>query len=1278
MFRGYFRLGGTEIVNSERTFNYVKKNMPLFGLEDCNKTDGQLHLALGHKEYESPLADDAPWVDEHNPATYDFYGFYPLGLTGSDDDTREAVVTQGILAGGTVGEPRAATREMRYRGAMIARTQLGLQAGISWLKAALSPAPCGDHGGSCTGATACLYAAPPVVASDCFEPEAGPAVRVDTGSISPSTPFSQNFRNGDTRKEAWFEVPITDGAVLRWGAESSTDGTPLESFGPIISRRSNYLPNPSFTTDVATWLFGGRTLTRVATGGVDNEPYARAAMPALELNGDFSAVTPGAVTFRQNLNINPHFVGTNGLTSGSAAGWTSPAGNGSFTGDGIYDLSTTMTGTLLPYEQNGPAVAPGTEITVQRTFAVPVGSPALTLRLGLVPYSSGGSLSSTYNPEGFVTIQPGTSRTLFARAVMPNGTITVRSIPYVQTSTQPAGARLVMTNASIEPVSYDRPFFSGATPDMNGWDYGWSGAENLSSSTAKSASTGGYARRNEAIAPNPVGTNGWNANGPTIPAVTDSVVVRRPGTTSKRGDQQTPGSTQAISSLYNVGALSSAIAANPAVVPNQIYDFSLYAMSTETNSSHQFRYEWFTAASVAIGTAVVVTPAPFTAAVNEWQRFSTRTAAAPALAAFVRVSSIITTANSLASVTAASHGWVTDFLVETSSAIAPVLPYFDGGTGQLDEMMPAWLGTVGQAVSVLNMTPPMNAAGSNIAVGQSQKWAASGTRSMRLVANSADVNSFAYVNGLTNIIGTLAAGVTYRLRATMWMAGPQAAPGTGARRAFLATNISNQSSPQLANAAGAQALDWTFTVPAGSTNGTLRLYSGSAKGDQDVFWDLVSLVAIDAPGSIRTADLNTQYGAITGSFALAAMTAPVVVSVVSVTDNAVQGTTTIPAHADWQTHYVHSPYGRQVYLAFESAGEFSIDQVRVGAGEVELPYFDGSKAYPFSLSGVPQDLADYDITWDGPANNSTSRMTWNGGKVGPQGQAVTPGHQFLMIPERCEELWRVVLTADAGALPHAVLRYVERQRVSNEDQAVPFERNFHDVTVVAGPTVISEYAFTEGAVLEFEFTFVAGTPFIYGSTIDLLEYEKFVDLPHEPWTDVACAVEDNSPILDPDCPPQPTPPRPPAVPNVCVADPGLWERYYLTIPGESISGWSQMVPTIVLNTGAEDVRQVRVRFTPNPFGWTPDAVDPCAYCSEFILSYLPARAELTVDGLTERAFASVAGGSAKPASQLLYGTDGAPMSWASLSCGIDYVMTVDVPPTDVANVSVSLSLTVQE
>jgi hypothetical protein len=90
------------------------------------------------------------------------------------------------------------------------------------------------------------------------------------------------------------------------------------------------------------------------------------------------------------------------------------------------------------------------------------------------------------------------------------------------------------------------------------------------------------------------------------------------------------------------------------------------------------------------------------------------------------------------------------------------------------------------------------------------------------------------------------------------------------------------------------------------------------------------------------------------------------------------------------------------------------------------------------------------------------------------------------------------------------------------------------------------------------------------------------------------------------------------------------------------------------------------------------STDPCGYCSDFALSYLPPYSQMTVDGKVRRAYATVEGQGTRAASNLLYGEDGGPMSWSELSCGMSYLMSIDVPPDQVANVAVAVSLTRQE
>jgi hypothetical protein len=174
-------------------------------------------------------------------------------------------------------------------------------------------------------------------------------------------------------------------------------------------------------------------------------------------------------------------------------------------------------------------------------------------------------------------------------------------------------------------------------------------------------------------------------------------------------------------------------------------------------------------------------------------------------------------------------------------------------------------------------------------------------------------------------------------------------------------------------------------------------------------------------------------------------------------------------------------------------------------------------------------------------------------------------------------------------------------------------------------------------------------------------------------------VDALSELIDPDLPALASPPTPPAIPDLAIVDQNEWTRYYVEIPGEFVSLWSETVPTLQLLTQDDEVRQLRVRFYANPFGWDATAVDPTGYCGEFLLSYLPANSTLTVDGVSQAAYAQVSGSMPIPANQLLYGSDGSPMDWPSLSCGVDYIMTVDILPTeDVDNLTIAVFLNNRE
>lgn len=170
-----------------------------------------------------------------------------------------------------------------------------------------------------------------------------------------------------------------------------------------------------------------------------------------------------------------------------------------------------------------------------------------------------------------------------------------------------------------------------------------------------------------------------------------------------------------------------------------------------------------------------------------------------------------------------------------------------------------------------------------------------------------------------------------------------------------------------------------------------------------------------------------------------------------------------------------------------------------------------------------------------------------------------------------------------------------------------------------------------------------------------------------------------SDLVDPDCPPLPSPPGPPPIPEECVEDPTAWTRYTIDIPGTAIPRFSSVLPVVTLRTGAAEARQVRMRWYPNPEGKNITELPACDYEGEIIVSYMPGNAEMVVDTITRQATASVNNGPEQQASQLLYGPDGGPMVWPELRCNQAYIFTVDVDSAasvDELDVLLSLGLKV--
>lgn len=171
---------------------------------------------------------------------------------------------------------------------------------------------------------------------------------------------------------------------------------------------------------------------------------------------------------------------------------------------------------------------------------------------------------------------------------------------------------------------------------------------------------------------------------------------------------------------------------------------------------------------------------------------------------------------------------------------------------------------------------------------------------------------------------------------------------------------------------------------------------------------------------------------------------------------------------------------------------------------------------------------------------------------------------------------------------------------------------------------------------------------------------------------------DPGPLLDPDCAVVPQAPRPPILDIACLDTPTAWRRFTAIVPEDVVPMWRDAVPIVKVATDDLAARQVRVRFYPNPFVVPVEALDPCDFCGEFVISYIPPNSIMTIDGIRQIATVSGPTGIVQIASHLLYASDGGPMVWPQLTCGIAYTATLDVSPEGVTGLSAEICAAARE
>lgn len=178
--------------------------------------------------------------------------------------------------------------------------------------------------------------------------------------------------------------------------------------------------------------------------------------------------------------------------------------------------------------------------------------------------------------------------------------------------------------------------------------------------------------------------------------------------------------------------------------------------------------------------------------------------------------------------------------------------------------------------------------------------------------------------------------------------------------------------------------------------------------------------------------------------------------------------------------------------------------------------------------------------------------------------------------------------------------------------------------------------------------------------------------------ELTVAADPRKPFLDPDCPPVPVAPRPPVVDPSCgEVDADTWRRYWIEIPQRETFTSRALLPTLRITTGYFAESLVRIRFWPNPDNTPAMLFDESGgFDGELIISYIPANAEMILDGVSRILTGSTNGSEPQILNNLLSGTDGTPATWLVLDCERGWLISVDVlPESQEGDLDVSVDLT---
>lgn len=233
-----------------------------------------------------------------------------------------------------------------------------------------------------------------------------------------------------------------------------------------------------------------------------------------------------------------------------------------------------------------------------------------------------------------------------------------------------------------------------------------------------------------------------------------------------------------------------------------------------------------------------------------------------------------------------------------------------------------------------------------------------------------------------------------------------------------------------------------------------------------------------------------------------------------------------------------------------------------------------------------------------------------------------------------------------------------------------YQRTLRDVVLSQGPTVTQVYGQLSSGVFmdKVEFTLIAATPWVYGPIDDLgstlgnagtttgviVVDEEVPALPD-------CQYISASQVVDPTVPPLPQPPRPPSIMSTLLPPLPYQSGYSIFIPQDHVPDVLEAVLVVTLTTGSQAARWVRVRLFAAPLGFTQKVgdLDPCSFCGDITVTYIPPNSQFVIDGMNQTITIIDGAGNVYPANHLAFSGSGMQAAWASVTCALAYWATVE-------------------